>query len=73
MTDEKKNVTCPDCGADLPREEVADGRCPKCEYNIQAHVDAARRADVLKREEEKRRKENPTPAEKPRKKLYGLV
>lgn len=63
MAEEKQNITCFDCGADIPKNEIEDGRCPKCKYDIQGHLDYLRRQDVLKRSD---KPNDPPPAKKRR-------
>lgn len=59
MPEEKKNVTCPECGKDAPEQEYADsnGRCPGCGFNYQLYRDTRRVEDVRKKEAEANKKE----------------
>lgn len=69
MADEKK-ITCPDCEADIAQSEIENGRCPKCQYNIQAHIDAERREAVRERQ---RAKEQPEKKEETNPLRRGLL
>jgi len=62
------NVTCFECGADVAAADVAEanGRCPKCGYNIQLHRDQERIEQVRKREADKNKKEEKPAAAKKR-------
>lgn len=52
------NITCYDCGADVPVTEIESGRCPKCGYDIQGHKDYMRRQGVLERDAKKKAEED---------------
>ena len=60
------NVTCFECGADVAAADVAEanGRCPKCGYNIQLHRDQLRIEEVRKRDAAKEKKEEQKPVPK---------
>ena len=53
------NVTCFECGADVAAADAAEanGRCPKCGFNIQFHRDRIRSDEALRKEVEKNKKE----------------
>lgn len=70
MAEESKNITCYDCGADVATEDIENGRCPKCGYDIQGHKDHVRRQEVIDRENKKRQEEEKKKTSKKRKGLF---
>lgn len=72
MSEEKKNISCPKCDADIAVADITDGRCPKCGFNIQRYIDENELEAVRKKEAEKVKKEEKPPVPEKKRGLSGF-
>jgi len=70
MPENKKTIMCPrkSCGAELTAEDLQDGRCPKCGFNVQAYFD---RKDIDAEFERERRESEAEASKKTGEKKSG--
>lgn len=66
----ENNVTCPKCDADIPKNEIEDGRC-KCGFNLQMYIDRKQVREVEEKERKAEESKNPPPAPAKKKGLFG--